>query len=330
MSNVVQGLSWISGIGERGQEKFLAALPLFHIYGLTLTAALAVSTGGKLLLLPKPEIPLIVDQLKRETPTYMPGVPTLYDKILAAAEEHNLDLRGIANALSGAAPLPVHTTLEWEKKTGGKIVEGYGLTESGPILVANPVTPERRAGYIGIPFPDTEMRVADPNDFSKTMPDGEPGELLARGRQVFHGYINIPDEDQPFHEDWFCTGDMAVMEPDGFIKIVSRIKEMIITGGFNVYPAEVEEFLEEHEQIQKAGVVGLPQDDGSEEVVAAVVLADGVSEADFDKEAIREWAREGLTRYKVPRRFFVIDEMPSDLIGKIRRREVKDLIMTML
>ena len=330
MSNVVQGRSWISGIGERGQEKFLAALPLFHIYGLTLTAALAVSTGGKLLLLPKPEIPLIVDQLKRETPTYMPGVPTLYDKILTAAEEHNLDLSGIANALSGAAPLPVHTTLEWEKKTGGKIVEGYGLTESGPILVANPVTPERRAGYIGIPFPDTELRVADPEDFSKTVPDGEAGELLARGRQVFNGYINIPDEDQPFHEDWFCTGDMAVMEPDGFIKIVSRIKEMIITGGFNVYPAEVEEFLEEHEQIQNAGVVGLPQDDGSEEVVAAVVLADGVSEADFDKEAVREWAREGLTRYKVPRRFFVIDEMPTDLIGKIRRREVKDLILTML
>ena len=278
MSNVVQGQSWISGIGERGQERFLAALPLFHIYGLTLTAALAVSTGGKLLLLPKPEIPLIVDQLKREVPTYMPGVPTLYDKILAAAEEHNLDLSGIANALSGAAPLPVHTTLEWEKKTGGKIVEGYGLTESGPILVANPVTPERRAGYIGVPFPDTELRVADPEDFSKTMPDGEAGELLARGRQVFNGYINIPDEDQPFHEDWFCTGDMAVMEPDGFIKIVSRIKEMIITGGFNVYPAEVEEFLEEHEQIQDAGVIGLPQEDGSEEVVAAVVLADGVSE----------------------------------------------------
>ncbi|WP_296215387.1 long-chain-fatty-acid--CoA ligase [uncultured Corynebacterium sp.] len=330
MSNVVQGQSWISGIGERGQERFLAALPLFHIYGLTLTAALAVSTGGKLLLLPKPEIPLIVDQLKREVPTYMPGVPTLYDKILAAAEEHNLDLSGIANALSGAAPLPVHTTLEWEKKTGGKIVEGYGLTESGPILVANPVTPERRAGYIGVPFPDTELRVADPEDFSKTMPDGEAGELLARGRQVFNGYINIPDEDQPFHEDWFCTGDMAVMEPDGFIKIVSRIKEMIITGGFNVYPAEVEEFLEEHEQIQDAGVIGLPQEDGSEEVVAAVVLADGVSEADFDKEAVREWAREGLTRYKVPRRYFIIDEMPTDLIGKIRRREVKELVQKML
>ena len=330
MSNVVQGQSWISGIGERGQERFLAALPLFHIYGLTLTAALAVSTGGKLLLLPKPEIPLIVDQLKREVPTYMPGVPTLYDKILAAAEEHNLDLSGIANALSGAAPLPVHTTLEWEKKTGGKIVEGYGLTESGPILVANPVTPERRAGYIGIPFPDTELRVADPEDFSKTMPDGEAGELLARGRQVFNGYINIPDEDQPFHEDWFCTGDMAVMEPDGFIKIVSRIKEMIITGGFNVYPAEVEEFLEEHEQIQDAGVIGLPQEDGSEEVVAAVVLADGVSEADFDKESVREWAREGLTRYKVPRRYFIIDGMPTDLIGKIRRREVKELVQKML
>ena len=117
------------------------------------------------------------------------------------------------------------------------------------------------------------------------------------------------------------------MEEDGFIRIVSRIKEMIITGGFNIYPAEVEEFLEEHEQIQKAGVVGLSQEDGSEEVVAAVVLADGVKESDFDAEKVRDWAREGLTRYKVPRRFFVIDEMPADLIGKIRRREVKDLVM---
>ena len=327
MANVVQGLAWVKDLGASGQERYLAALPLFHIYGLTLTAALGVATAGKLVLLPKPEIPLIVDQLKKELPTYMPGVPTLYDKIMEAADEHNIDLRGVSNALSGAAPLPVATTQRWEKKTGGKIVEGYGLTETSPIIVANPITPDRRAGFIGIPFPDTELRVADPDDLSRTMPDGEAGELLVRGPQVFDGYINIPDEDQPFFEDWFCTGDMAVMEEDGFIRIVSRIKEMIITGGFNIYPAEVEEFLEEHEQIQKAGVVGLPLDDGSEEVVAAVVLAPGVQESDFDADKVREWAREGLTRYKVPRRYFVIDEMPADLIGKIRRREVKDLVL---
>lgn len=328
MANVVQGKAWVKNLGDEGQERYLAALPMFHIYGLTLTAALGVSTGGKLILLPKPEIPLIVDQLKKELPTYMPGVPTLYDKILEASDNFGFDLTGVNNALSGAAPLPVHTTQRWEEKTGGKIVEGYGLTETAPIIVANPITPDRRAGYIGIPFPDTELRVADPNDFSRTMPDGEAGELLVRGPQVFQGYINVPDDQQPFFEDWFCTGDMAVMESDGFIKIVSRIKEMIITGGFNVYPAEVEEVLAEHEHIQKAGVVGLEQPDGSEDVVAAVVLEPGVSH--FDAEAVRAWARENLTRYKVPKRFFVVDELPTDLIGKIRRREVKDLIISML
>lgn len=330
MANVTQGKAWIKELGAHGQEHYLAALPMFHVYGLTLTTALGVATGGKLSLLPKPEIPLIVDQLKKETPTYMPGVPTLYEKVLEAAEQHNLDLKGISNAMSGAAPLPVHLTEAWEKKTGGKIIEGYGLTETAPIIVANPVTSDRRAGHIGIPFPDTEVRVADPEDLSRTMPDGEAGELLIRGPQVFSGYINVDAADQPFHEDWFCTGDMAVMEPDGFIRIVSRIKEMIISGGFNVYPAEVEEFLMEHDQIERAGVVGLEQSDGSEEVVAAVVLAPGVRAEDFRAEAVREWCRGGLTRYKVPRRFFIVDEMPSDLIGKIRRREVKDLIETML
>ncbi len=330
MANVKQGLAWIQGLGEDGQEIYLGALPLFHVYGLTLTAGLGIGTAGKIKLLPKPEIPLIVDALKKELPTWMPGVPTLYDKILDASEEHDLDLSGIKNALSGAAPLPIPTTLAWEKKTGGKIIEGYGLTETAPIIVANPQTDDRREGYIGIPFPDTEVRVADPNDFSRTMPDGEAGELLVRGPQVFNGYINVEDDAQPFYDDWFCTGDMAVMEPDGFLKIVSRIKEMIITGGFNVYPAEVEDFLAEHPQIEKAGVVGLPKTDGSEEVVAAVTLAPGVDESDFDAEKVREWARDGLTRYKVPRRYFVVDELPADLIGKIRRREVKDLIESMI
>ena len=159
---------------------------------------------------------------------------------------------------------------------------------------------------------------------------GEAGELLVRGPQVFQGYINVEDDEQPFHEDWFDTGDMAVMEEDGFIKIVSRTKEMIITGGFNVYPAEVEEVLTDHPQISTAGVVGLEQEDGSEEVVAAVVLEEGVSESDFDAEEAREWSREALTRYKVPRQFFVVDELPADMIGKIRRREVKDLVESMI
>src|SRR5699024_8538418 len=154
-------------------------------------------------------------------------------------------------------------------------------------------------------------------DLSRTMPDGEEGELLVRGPQVFSGYINVPEDEQPFFEDWFKTGDMAVMEEDGFLRIVSRIKEMIITGGFNVYPAEVEEVLADHPMIAKAGVVGLAKEDGSDEVVKKV---------DFDEEKVKDGARHEMTRYKVPRRFFVVDDLPTDLIGKIRRREIKDMV----
>lgn len=326
MANVTQGLMWVRDLGQNGQEIYLAALPMFHIFGLTLTAALGVATGGKLCLLPQPQIPLIVDQMKKEVPTYMPGVPTLYQKILEAAEEFNLDIKGIVNALSGAAPLPVSLAQAWQKRTGGSIIEGYGLTETAPIVTANPITDDARKGYIGIPFPGTELRVADPEDFSRTMPDGEAGELLVRGPQVFGGYINVEDDQQPFFDGWFQTGDMAVMEPDGFIKIVSRIKEMIITGGFNVYPAEVEEMLTDHPHISEAGVIGLPKSDGSEEVVAAIVLAEGVNARDFDHEGVRDWCRNEMTRYKVPRKFFIVEELPRDLIGKVRRREIKDLI----
>lgn len=326
MANVAQGLAWVGELGEGEQEIYLAALPMFHIFGLTLTAALGVATGGKLCLLPKPEIPLIVDQMKKQVPTYMPGVPTLYDKILEAAEEHNLDINGVKNALSGAAPLPVSISHQWQGRTGGSIIEGYGLTETSPIATANPISEHARAGYIGIPFPSTEVRVADPEDLSRTMPDGEAGELLIRGPQVFSGYINFADDEQPFFEDWFKTGDMAVMEEDGFLRIVSRIKEMIITGGFNVYPAEVEEVLADHPMIAKAGVVGLAKEDGSDEVVAAVVLDEHVKKEDFEEEKVKEWARHEMTRYKVPRRFFVVDELPTDLIGKIRRREIKDMV----
>lgn len=329
MATVTQASVWPESLGEEQQERFLAAIPLFHIYGLTLNAGMGISTGGKILLLPKPEIPLIVAQFKRELPTYMPGVPTLYEKILTVAKEENLDLSGIANALSGAAPLPVELSEEWERRTGGKIVEGYGLTEI-PIVTANPSTPDRRAGFVGLPFPSTEVRVVNPQDRSQVLPPGEAGELLVRGPQVFKGYLNIPEEEQPFHDGWFCTGDMAVVEEDGFVRIVSRIKEMIITGGFNVYPAEVEEVLMEHEHIERVGVIGLPQPNGSEEVVAAVTLAAGVRQEEFDAEAVRAWARKQLTAYKVPRRFFVVEAIPSDLMGKTRRREVKDLVQTLV
>ena len=203
-------------------------------------------------------------------------------------------------------------------------MDGYGLTETSPIIAGNPMG-KGREGYIGVPFPSTEIRVANPDNPAETMPDGEAGELVVRGPQVFKGYLNRPDATaEAFHEDWFRTGDMAVMESDGYLKIVSRIKEMIITGGFNVYPGEVEEVIATHPDVENVAVVGLPRADGSEDVVACVILRDGAA---LDPEGMKDFARKNLTRYKVPRTFYHFEHLASDQLGKIRRREVQaDLI----
>ena len=179
----------------------------------------------------------------------------------------------------------------------------------------------RRPGYVGIPFPDTLVRIANPENLDETLPDGTEGEVLVKGPQVFQGYLNQPEATaSSFHGEWYRTGDVGVMEEDGFVRLVARIKEVIITGGFNVYPVEVEEVLMEHPDIQDAAVVGLPREDGSENVVAAITLVEGAA---LNPEGLKEFARENLTRYKVPRTFYHFEEMPRDQMGKIRRREVQ-------
>lgn len=326
VSNLVMGVAWVPDLGKGAKpEVMLAALPIFHAYGLTMNITLAPYTGSELVLLPAPEMPLVMQAVKKHHPTWLPGVPTLYEKIMDTAEEKGVSLKGIRNSFSGASALPAATVRRWEGLTGGAIVEGYGLTETSPIIVGNPVG-KGREGYIGVPFPSTEVRIANPDNPAETQPDGEAGELLARGPQVFKGYLNRPDATaESFEGEWFRTGDMAVMEPDGYVRIASRIKEMIITGGFNVYPAEVEEALEQHPDIEKACVVGLPRTDGSETVTAALVLADG---AKVDMEGFRAFAKERLTSYKVPRAYYAFDELPADQMGKIRRREVRDLVQS--
>ena len=229
--------------------------------------------------------------------------------------------------MASAQPSPVHppcrvsTVEKWEKYTGGMLVEGYGLTECSPIIVGNPMSSDRRPGYVGIPFPDTEVRIANPDNLDETMPDGQEGEVLARGPQVFKGYFGDEEATKnAFHGDWFRTGDMGVMEDDGFIRLVSRIKEIIITGGFNVYPGEVEEVLLSHPDVTEAAVVGRPRSDGSEDVVACIILSDGAA---MDPEGLKDYCRERLTRYKVPRTFYHFEQLATDQLGKIRRREVQ-------
>ena len=319
VANVMQGRAWVPGLKE-GEESFLVALPLFHAYGVTVSVLLGVALAAKLVLLPKPEIGLIMDAVAREVPSFVPAVPPLYQRIVDESQRRNVSIRGIRYGLSGAMPLPAALVERWEAVTGGLLVEGYGLTETSPVIVGNPMTGARRPGAIGVPFPDVEIRIADPDDLDRAVPQGERGELLVRGPQVFAGYRGLPDETAAaFHDGWFRTGDVVTMSPDGFLTIVDRIKEVIITGGFNVYPSEVEAVLRTHAGVVDVAVVGLPHEDGGEEVVAAVVLVEGVP---VQPDELRAHTRKGLTPYKVPRRVVFVEELPTNPMGKVLRREV--------
>jgi long-chain acyl-CoA synthetase len=321
-ANTAQGRAWIPGVRE-GDETVFAVLPLFHAYGLTLCLTFAVSIGAHLVLLPRFDVDQVLAAARRRPPTIFPGVPPMYDRLAAAAKERNVDLTSVRYAISGAMALPPATVELWEGVTTGLLVEGYGMTETSPISHGNPMSEARRPGTIGVPFPSTRIRVVDPDDPAKNRAIGEPGELLVHGPQVFSGYWNRPEETAAvlLPGGWIRTGDIAVVDQDGFVRIVDRIKELIITGGFNVYPSEVEDALREHPEVADAAVVGLVQDDGAEQVVAAIIAAPG---CEPDPEAVRAWTRERIAGYKAPRRVVVVDELPLSQIGKVLRREVRD------
>ena len=309
-----------------GHERFLATLPMFHSYGLTMSVLLAVRCAAEIILLPAPRPAAVVGALAQRRPTWMPGVPTIYERAMyEQAAEQAADLGGVRYAISGAASLPARIIEPWQDRTGGMLVEGYGLTEASPVLTINPLGEGRRVGTIGKPLADTELRIGNPDDLDRSQPDGLPGEILARGPQVFAGYLDNPAATrEAFHGEWLRTGDMGVREADGHFRLVGRIKEVIITGGFNVFPSEVEHALLSHPAISQAAVAGIPRADGSEDVAACLVLHPG---ATFDAEALREHCRGLLARYKAPRHFVVQEELPTDQLGKLRRRQVQDILV---
>lgn len=281
--NAAQARAWTPTV-PLGTAVVYAVLPMFHAYGLTLCLTFAMSIGARLVLFPKFDPDLVLAVVKKHPATFLPAVPPIYERLTAAAVEKGVSLEGIEIAISGAMPLSVSVVEPWEKNTGGYLVEGYGLSETSPVLMANPVAQNRRAGTVGLPMPNTELRVVDPENPSVDRESGAEGELIVRGPQVFSGYWNKPTETEAVFvpstdggANWYRTGDIVTIDADGFVRIVDRIKELIITGGFNVAPSEVEEALRAHPDVADAAVVGLPSERNGEDVVAAVVLASGAT-----------------------------------------------------
>lgn len=322
-ANAMQGEAWVPGL-RKGAEIFYGVLPMFHAYGLTLCLTFAMSMGARLVLFPKFDEKLVLDAMRKSPATFIPAVPPIYDRLAKAAAERGVSLRGIRFAISGAMSLPVSIVSAWEAATGGYLVEGYGMTESSPVALGNPIGPSRRPGAVGVPFPSTEIRIVDPEN-ADTDVDGE-GELLIRGPQVFSGYWNRPTEtaETLTADGWLRTGDIARMSDDGFVTIVDRKKELIITGGFNVSPSEVEAALLSHPSVADAAAVGLPSSRGGEDVAAVVVLTPGST---LDVSALREHCRGILSAYKVPRTIVERDELPRSLIGKVLRKKVRDELL---
>jgi long-chain acyl-CoA synthetase len=325
LANAAQSRAWVPSIVRGEGCVVYAVLPMFHAYGLTLCLTFAMSMGARLVLFPKFDPDLVLAATKRHPATFLPLVPPIAERLLAAAEAQGVSLAGTDIAISGAMALPHELVVPFEKATGGYLVEGYGLSECSPVLMANPVAENRVPGTVGLPLPGTECRVVDPDDPHTDVEQGARGELVVRGPQVFSGYYGKPEETEAvFVDGWFRTGDIVRIDEGGFVRIVDRIKELIITGGFNVAPTEVENVVRQHPGIADVAVVGLPSEHSGEEVVAAVVAS---PDATLDPEEVRTFARGILTPYKVPRRVVVVDELPTSLIGKVLRRQVKERLL---
>ncbi len=318
VANAEQVSVWFPGADEF--PVVLAALPFFHIYGLTVDLDYAMLRAGTLILLPRFDPHQVFAAIAKHRPSLFPGAPIMYQTLANHPDAAKYDLKSIRACISGAAPLAPEVQNGFEAATGGRVVEGYGLTEAAPVTHCNPVMGERRNGTIGLPFPGTEARVVRPGG-GEPLPVGEVGELEVRGPQVMSGYWERPEETAAVLRDgWLCTGDMARMSPDGYFTIVDRKKDLVIVGGMNVYPREVEEVLLSHPAVREAAVIGVAEERHGEVPRAFVVLNPGAS---VTSEALVKHCEGNLARFKVPRTIEFRAELPKTMIGKVLRRDLR-------
>ncbi len=353
IANAIQGEAW-TGLHASNPEPAImyGVLPLFHAYGLTLTLIFGVRIAGTVVLFPKFDVDSFIAAQRTMPATFMAAVPPMLDRIVAAVHRggKQVDFSSLKYVLSGAMPLPRASAAAWEELTGGLVIEGYGLTECSPIALGNPLTAQRRPGELGLPFPSTDVRIVSQEDPTVDVPLGQRGELLVSGPQVFSGYWQRPAESAGVlmvdrGRTWLRTGDVVIMDEFGFSRLVDRIKEMIITGGFKVYPSQVEEVLRAMPGIEDVAVVGMPGGDLGERVVAAIVLRlphlelpkidlpkvslphlelPKVELPSVDLDSVREWCTANLARYAIPKEVVIVPELPRSQIGKVLRRVVRE------
>lgn len=324
-ANARMGAAWMPDF-PHGESSIYGLLPMFHSFGLLLSVIYSVETASRAVLFPTFDPELVSAAARKFPPSFVPAVPPMFDRLARVARDGKLDLSRVVYAISGAMTLTPAIVKRWEELAGSMLNEGYGLTETSPIALANPFTEHRRIGAIGIPFPSTDIRVVDADDPAREVAQGEVGELQIKGPQVFQGYWNRPDETAAtlLEGGWLRTGDLVVQDAAGFVTVVDRKKELIITGGFNVSPSEVERVVTGVPGVAESAVVGVPRGGGAEVVTAVVVLDAG---AEFDEEAARAAAREQLAEYKRPTTYLVWEELPKSLIGKVLRRRVRDTLI---
>ncbi len=322
LSGQVQQLeSWFPGF-NKGQETMLGALPFFHVFGLSVAMNFAIYMGWGDILVPKPQPEPLLETIGKFKPTFAPLVPTMYIGMLNHPLIQKTDMTSIKGCFSGSAPLPIEVIRDFEKKTGAVIVEGFGMTESTPVTHINPFAGgKRKVGSIGLPIPCTEARIVDLVSGTTDMPVGETGELIVRGPQVMRGYLNKPDETaQTVTDGWLHTGDIAMMDTDGYFYIVDRKKDMIICGGYNVYPRDVEEVFFSHPKVQEATAIGVPHPTRGESVKVFVVLKGGQTATE---EELIEYCKGNLAAYKLPTSIEFRSELPKTNVGKVLKKDLR-------
>src|SRR5437762_1479038 len=321
VTNTLQCRAWFTNLRD-GADVAMAVMPFFHVYGLTVVMSLAVQGAAAMILEPQFDLDHVLKDVQRYRPKLFCGAPRIYNAINNSPLAQKYDLRSIEACVSGSAPLLVETHRRFVELTGASLVEGYGLTEAAPVTHCNPLFGEgkQKVGSIGIPYPDVESKIVDVETGEQEMPPGEPGELILRGPQLMDGYYKRPDETAlTLRNGWLYTGDIATVDPEGYVSIVDRKKEMIIVSGFNVYPREVEEALFTHHAVMDAAAIGVPHPIKGEEVKAFVVLKPG---ATATAEDIRAHCEKHLAPFKRPKEIEFRDSLPKTLIGKTLRRQL--------